>query len=218
MKFSKQSLEEQAVEYLREKIISGDYGVGEKLVESTLSKDLELSRTTIRMALNTLANEGLVIQKPYAGWRVVSFTEDDLWEIYHLRVALESQAAEMLAERITDEKGAKLKALFEQYVALCQSDTVDLDEVCQFDLQLHQLIVELSGSQRLARMYNSVLNQLMMFIRMTHLDFDAKESANSHTQLVAAICEGKSALAGKLAKENITTFTELGKNLKQNRK
>lgn len=218
MKFSKQSLEEQAVEYLREKIISGVYGVGEKLVESTLSKDLELSRTTIRMALNTLANEGLVIQKPYAGWRVVSFSEDDLWEIYHLRVAFESQAAEMLAERITDEKREKLKAFFEQYVALCESDNVCLNDICQFDLKLHQLIVVLSGSQRLARMYNSVLNQLLMFIHMTHFDFDAKESANSHTSLVEAICKGQPALAGKLAKENITTFTELGKKLKESRK
>ncbi|MDE1464959.1 GntR family transcriptional regulator [Spartinivicinus poritis] len=216
MMFSKQSLEEQAVEYLREKILSGAYPTGEKLVESNLAKDLDLSRTTIRMALNTLANEGLVIQKPYAGWRVVSFTEHDLWEIYHLRVALESKAAEMLAEQITEEKSSELKSFFEKYTHLCKTQPDNLEEICRYDLKLHQLIVSLSGSQRLARMYSSVLNQLLIFIKMTHLDFDAQESANTHIKLIKAICEGNSQLAGKLAKENVTTFTELGKKLQQN--
>ncbi len=57
MKIVKQSLEEQAAGYLRELILSGKYGMGEKLVESSLAKDLELSRSTVRMALNTLAHE-----------------------------------------------------------------------------------------------------------------------------------------------------------------
>ncbi|WP_222937567.1 GntR family transcriptional regulator [Spartinivicinus ruber] len=205
--FSKQSLEEQAVEYLREKILAGTYPTGEKLVESSLAKDLGLSRTTIRMALNTLSNEGLVIQKPYAGWRIVSFTDDDLWEIYHLRVALESQAAEMLAERITEEKRNQLQDFFEKYTQLCKTQPDNLEEICMHDLNLHQLIVALCDSQRLARMYSSILNQLLMFIRVTHLDFDAKESANTHIKLIKAICEGNSKLAGKLAKENITVFT-----------
>ena len=60
MKFNKQSLEEQVTDYLRDKIILGDIAQGEKIVESSLAKDLELSRSTIRMALNSLAHEGLI--------------------------------------------------------------------------------------------------------------------------------------------------------------
>lgn len=104
MKISKQSLEEQAADFLRQQILAGHYVSGDKLTESTLAKDLELSRTTVRMALNTLASEGLVSQKPYAGWSVTTLTDHDIWEIYHLRVALESQAAQMAAETITPEK------------------------------------------------------------------------------------------------------------------
>ncbi|WP_211829705.1 GntR family transcriptional regulator [Kistimonas asteriae] len=85
MKISKQSLEEQAANYLREQILAGDYRSGDKLVESSLAKTLDLSRTTVRMALNTLASEGLISQKPYAGWQVITMDDNDLWEIYHLR-------------------------------------------------------------------------------------------------------------------------------------
>jgi len=39
--------------------VNGEMEQGEKIVESTLAKDLELSRSTVRMALNTLSHEGL---------------------------------------------------------------------------------------------------------------------------------------------------------------
>ena len=124
MKISKQSLEEQAANYLRKQILDGIYKSGDKLVESGLAKSLELSRTTVRMALNTLANEGLVYQKPYAGWQVITMNDDDLWELYHLRVALESQSAEMAAERINDEKRACLWEYTNEFMALCERDDV----------------------------------------------------------------------------------------------
>ncbi len=214
MKISKQSLEEQAANYLREQILAGVYTSGDKLVESSLAKTLELSRTTVRMALNTLASEGLISQKPYAGWQVITMDEDDLWEIYHLRVALEGQAAEMAAEKIDDEKRSRLIHFFNGYVELCQRDDVDINEVSHRDLELHKLIVDLSESRRLARMYNTVANQLMIYMHMTHYDYSIKDSAISHQPLVKAICDGNGELAGQLARENISTFTELGHKLK----
>lgn len=64
MTISKESLESQATRYLRERILDGTLALGEKLVESALSKQLDLSRSTVRMALNSLVHEGLVVQKP----------------------------------------------------------------------------------------------------------------------------------------------------------
>ncbi len=87
-KFNKSSLEEQAAGYLRDLILTGSYKMGEKIVESTLAKELELSRSTTRMALNTLSHEGLVVQIPYVGWQVIEIDEHDIWEIYHLRLPL----------------------------------------------------------------------------------------------------------------------------------
>ena len=198
---------------MREKILAGEYVSGEKLVESSLARNLELSRTTVRMALNTLANEGLIHQRPYAGWEVMTMN-DDLWEIYHLRVALEGQAASMAAERIDDEKRAKLKTLADKFCAICQQQGVTLTEVVQCDMELHRLIVELTGSKRLARFYNTVSNQLMIHMHYTHYDFDIKESGHSHVPLIEAICVGDSRKAEELAKGNIGTFTEVCSKLK----
>lgn len=215
MKISKQSLEEQAANYLREKILSGDFRSGDKLVESTLAKSLELSRTTVRMALNTLASEGLISQKPYVGWQVITMDDNDLWEIYHLRIALESQAAKMAAERITPQKCDRLYAFFNRYLAFCEQDNVDITRISRQDLDLHRLIVDLSGSQRLAKMYNMVANQMIIYMHMTHYDYCIRDSARSHQTLVEAIVQGDIEKAGVLARENISTFTELGEKLKR---
>ncbi|KZK75558.1 Pyruvate dehydrogenase complex repressor [Pseudovibrio sp. W64] len=214
MKISKQSLEEQAADFLRQQILAGHYVSGDKLTESTLAKGLELSRTTVRMALNTLSSEGLVSQKPYAGWSVTTLTDHDIWEIYHLRVALESQAAQMAAETITPEKAVRLRKELEVFKEICQQDGVSLTEVTFYDFELHKLIIELSESARLAHMYKSVINQLSIYIRITHFDFDIEDSANTHVGLVEAICSGEAEKARKLAIENISTFTEMGHKLK----
>lgn len=214
MKFSKQSLEEQATDFLRQQILSGHYVSGDKLTESTLAKDLDLSRTTVRMALNTLASEGLVSQKPYAGWSVTTLTDHDIWEIYHLRVALESQAAQMAAETITKEKADRLRKELNVFQEVCKQEGVSITEVTFYDFELHKLIIELSESQRLARMYKSVINLLSIYIRITHFDFDIEDSANTHVGLVEAICAGKPETARQLAIDNISTFTEMGSKLK----
>ncbi len=214
MKINKQSLEEQAADFLRQQILAGKFVSGDKLTESTLAKDLDLSRTTIRMALNTLSSEGLVHQKPYAGWSVTTLSEHDIWEIYHLRVALESQGAMMAAETITPEKEARLRKELEIFQEICKQENVSLTEVTFYDFELHKLIIELSESERLGKIYKSVINQLAIYIRITHFDFDLEDSANTHLGLVNAICAGEPEKARKLAIENISTFTEMGHKLK----
>ena len=148
MKIIKQSLEELAATYLRTQILDGKFEMGTKLVESTLAKDLELSRSTIRMALNTLAHEGLVVQKPYVGWQVIDLTEDDLLELYDLRVALETRAAWLAAERINEEGQLRLRELMNHYLEVGRSAGVTGYEISKIDLALHTLIIELSDNQR----------------------------------------------------------------------
>jgi Transcriptional regulators len=79
---TKRSLEAQATDLVRRRIVSGDLGLGERLVETALAERYGLSRGTIRAALRRLVDEGLVRQVPYAGYRVVDFSDHDLWELY----------------------------------------------------------------------------------------------------------------------------------------
>ncbi|BDR35799.1 GntR family transcriptional regulator [Photobacterium damselae] len=212
MKINKQSLEEQATEFIRNMIVSGQLAMGEKIVESTLSKDLELSRSTVRMALNSLSHEGLVVQKPYVGWHVFTLSQDDLWELYNLRVAIESQAAVMAAERATEEDKQELSRIYQEFCQFCLNDSLDIIEVCEKDFELHRKVVEISKSNKFIKIYEQISNQLKSYIKLTHHDYDLSQSGISHNGIVDAIIAGDANRAWLESKENITTFTDLNRN------
>ncbi|WIH25080.1 GntR family transcriptional regulator [Photobacterium damselae] len=212
MKINKQSLEEQATEFIRNMIVSGQLAMGEKIVESTLSKDLELSRSTVRMALNSLSHEGLVVQKPYVGWHVFTLSQDDLWELYNLRVAIESQAAVMAAERATEEDKQELSRIYQEFCQFCLNDSLDIIEVCEKDFELHRKVVEISKSNKFIKIYEQISNQLKSYIKLTHHDYDLSQSGISHNGIVEAIIAGDANRAWLESKENITTFTDLNRN------
>ncbi|WMC11002.1 GntR family transcriptional regulator [Oceanimonas pelagia] len=213
-KIIKSSLEEQAADYLRELILSGHYQMGQKLVESALARELELSRSTIRMALNTLAHEGIVVQTPYVGWQVIDLNEHDLWEIFHLRVALEPRSAWLAAERLSDEGRRRLQEMMALFLEKAATPGVDSQELSRMELQLHSLIVELSENQRLYSIYQNVANQMLIYFNIDLVTYEPEEIAGSHQPLVDAICAGDAELAARLAEENITTFSEIGEKFK----
>jgi GntR family transcriptional regulator of vanillate catabolism len=87
------------VDRLREMIMSGEIGSGERLLEVTLSENLNVSRTPIREALIVLAEDGLVEYRPNRGYAVREFTLSYIMDAYVIREALEAVACRLAAER-----------------------------------------------------------------------------------------------------------------------
>lgn len=202
---NKVSLEDQAVDILREQILEGAIQPGERLVESRLAKDYDLSRGTVRIALQRLGNEGLIEQRPYVGWKVIELTDQDIWELYTLRVALESMASKLAAQRITPAGQRRLLSAYETLEELCRKGTIE--RITQADLGLHLAIVDLSGHTRLKKQYDLIKNQFLLYIKSCNLDIRVGTIAESHKDLVEAICAGD---AERAELEAIKNITELG--------
>src|SRR5687768_15923867 len=92
------SLGERVYELLREHLRSGGVRWGESLREATLAARLGVSRTPVREALARLASEGLV-EAHGRSFTVPALTEDDLQDIYELRLLLETEALRQAASR-----------------------------------------------------------------------------------------------------------------------
>ncbi|MDF2152296.1 GntR family transcriptional regulator [Vibrio sp. CAU 1672] len=214
VKFNKSSLEDQAVSYLRDLILNGNYKMGERMVESALAKELELSRSTIRMALNTLSHEGLVVQKPYAGWQVIEINEQDLWEIYHLRVAIESRSAWLAAIKADDENKQQLKELMSDFEHAAQTADVTTQTMSKYELELHSLIVSMSHNSRFVNIYRHVANQMLLFFNIDLASHDPESIVEAHRPLVEAICNNDPQAAAFHAEEHISTFKEVGEKFR----
>ena len=85
---------------LRELVLDGAFAPGERVPEIELSERLGVSRTPLRLALSTLAHEGLLEPLPGGGFVVRSFTSADVSDAIELRGVLEGTAARLAAERL----------------------------------------------------------------------------------------------------------------------
>jgi DNA-binding GntR family transcriptional regulator len=85
------SIEEVVTTALRDAIMSGERGPGERLRQEELADRLRVSRIPLRDALRRLETEGLVHIGPRRGAEVSSLDRAGVLEIYEIRSALEPE-------------------------------------------------------------------------------------------------------------------------------
>src|SRR3981189_489187 len=101
------------MDQIREAILGGSIGAGERLNEVRLSKTLAVSRTPVRAALQALAGEGLLDYAPNRGFTVREFPLDAIVDAHEIRASPEGVAARFAAERAPspDEKATIERSL-----------------------------------------------------------------------------------------------------------
>jgi GntR family transcriptional regulator of vanillate catabolism len=114
---------------VRELVLEGELGPGERVPEVALAERLGVSRTPLRLALATLAHEGLLEPLDGGGFAVRSFTRADIADAIELRGVMEGTAARFAAERLQSVE--ELEHLIEV--------TAQLDEVVR-DLTSESLV------------------------------------------------------------------------------
>ncbi len=160
---------EEAYSAIRRRILDNVYPPGHQALEGDLADELAISRTPVREALIRLANEGLVEVIPRHGMRVLPVSPTDMREIYVVLTALESAAAELLAQRRPNE--AELQPLLEATRDMTRALAADdLDAWATADERFHQGLVELAGNRTLidavARLGDRVHRARMFSLRL----------------------------------------------------
>ena len=158
---------EHAVEQIRELILQGAFGPGEKLpTELELSKQLNIGRSSIREALRVLEAEGLIKVRRGAGayvapeggqmrarievarWLVER--EETLGQLLQVRESIEGLTAALAASRASTLALVELKEIVERQSAIAEESAVHreehVDEMANLDARFHMTISALSGN------------------------------------------------------------------------
>jgi GntR family transcriptional regulator, vanillate catabolism transcriptional regulator len=150
---------------LREMLLRGDFQPGERLSELPLVARLGVSRTPIRLALDRLANEGLLEIWPTGGFVVRAFTLTDVYDAIEMRGVLEGAAARLAAERLQDrDELTALRALqkeLETVMPHAPTPTPTIDSFARYlDLNesFHSALIDLAKSPMLRRTLDRVLS------------------------------------------------------------
>ncbi len=158
-----ETLSHRTTDVLRERILAGEFAMGERLVEASIARQLSISRGPVREALRQLRAEGLVREEPRRGAFVADLTIDDIQEIYDLRAAIEARAARGI---ITNRNAAALGELRGILGRLRQAtDDDDREMFAQLDLSFHERLCLLSGNRRLHRVFVSYATVLGVLLR-----------------------------------------------------
>lgn len=202
VQIDKKSLDMRAADWIRNAILSGGFPLGQKLTEIALAEQIGLSRSTVRTAMQRLAGEGYLIQLPYTGWQVMSFSPDDAWELHTLRTSLEGMAARLAAERIDDDGHQALASAMERLRNAVAGP--DPREIAEADLNVHKTIVALAKHRRLAALYTLVSGPTLLYILSTNRMTERPEGIlPEHEALAAAILAGDADRAEQLAKDHV---------------
>jgi DNA-binding GntR family transcriptional regulator len=190
---------DKAYELLKQRLIGGSYAPGAQLKEEHLARELDISRTPVRVALKRLVQDGLAAAEAGRGVRVAEWTDFDIQETYHLRSLLEGHAAELAAQRGGPALARQLDALNDRMEAAIAKDGPAMAGRMQdVNGEFHRAILEASGSPRL-RMLLAGLIDMPVVVRSFFISTpeDMAQSLQHHRDLAAAV----EARNGELARQ-----------------
>lgn len=177
------SLTDEIADIVRDRILKGEYEIGEKIKENQIATELRVSRTPIREAFKQLENEGLIDYVPNRGCFAKGFTKQDVDDIYAVRAALERLAVERAVERITPEE---LTALEEEWELMeFYAKKKDSQKVLELNSSFHNIIYASTRSRFLAQVLRSY---------KTYIDKTRKSVFYDDTYLEAILVEHRGIL------------------------
>ena len=201
------SLREQVYQALRQIILAGDIASGERIVETKLAKQLNVSRTPIREAIGQLQREKLIVSNPNGGFRVATMSIKDAIQLYDCRIALEQVSVKGACELVNSPNLEQL----EQYVVsaekLAESNTGKANsfELLELDYQFHHLIAEISDNQWLLALLEQVFDKMALLrVQTTQHNPQVLEIRSEHRQIFEAIANRNADLAKKSIEQHLT--------------
>jgi DNA-binding GntR family transcriptional regulator len=179
---------DKAYRAVRDGIMRGLYPPGAHITAQDLAAASGLSRTPVREAMRRLHAEGLIQIIPNRGAFVARWTEDEIEQIYGLRVLLEGFAAELAAKRATEAQVASLRALAEEMQSLVQGGAQSIEAIAKVNDGFHKAVLSACGNPRLGDLLRALVEvPLVISTFQRYEPEELRRSVTQHLELVDAI-------------------------------
>ncbi len=196
------SMGDVAYDYLKQAIISGDLPPGQRLIESQLSAQMKVSRVPVREAVKKLEQEGLVEKTGGRGFAVKGHSKEEIEETLGIRALLESYAAYLATEHLTDGILKKLENSIKAYRTSFEKG--DTEKLMQLNTQFHEIIYKAAGSMKLYSLINSFRDEIHRYRRpLLTSHHHAQVSLKDHEEMVKAMREKDKKKVEDLVKKHI---------------
>lgn len=166
-------MDDQVYRVLRHEIIHGTLAPGSVLKLRQLADRFEVSTTPVREALERLKSDGLCVQVPHRGTRVVALSFAEFEDIYTVRIALEGQAVRLGLMRLDDEGVAQVRENWRAALALCEGGQVPaLDDYLPLMNEIHMPCINALDLPRLRTLILDYRRYAERYVRAALTDLE----------------------------------------------
>lgn len=195
--YSKVNLSELVVSHIKNKILAGDLKSGDRLVETDISEELQISRAPIREAIRELNIQGILSFSPRKGSQVLDLSYEDIVELFSIRIPLEKQVYEIIFENrlFSEEDLEYLDHLNHEMLVMDSTITDPREKVFMLsskDLEFHRYFWTKSKSMRRATILEGMFFQLLIAMNQDISTLGStEEKFREHQQIITAFRSGK---------------------------
>lgn len=212
---------EIALEGIKQLIVNHVYKPGDRIMETSLTERLKLSRTPIRDALSRLVSTGFIEKtKGQRGYQIPSLTPQDMKLVFETRSVLEGNAARMAAKNHSQKDVKELEDVNEKEInAFFENEK---EKYANFNQAFHFKIAFLSRNPYIYRFIEQLFwrSSLYIFFFAEFYAFDntlskcrlehQRLSHQEHKNIIAAIERNDDEMAETIMREHIiTTYKHL---------
>lgn len=200
---AKGTLRKKIRTYIQQQIASGRFQAGDRIVETQLARELNVSQAPVREAILELAAMGLLEERPYSGSFVRKLTAEDVEDIYNTRAFIDEYAARLAARNITEEQLAEMEALLHRMDA-----AADYQMLAEMDMEFHAMVVDAAGSPSLKRTWENLRLVEWTELSAAVTQNTLEELAKQHWQLFRLLEKHADHAAGAYMFIHIKNFGE----------
>jgi DNA-binding GntR family transcriptional regulator len=182
---SRMVLSDQVKDRLLQAILDGRYPPGARIVETHVARELGTSQAPVREALRDLEALGLVETAAFRGARVRHPSAEELLEAFVVRAQLESLAARLAVERMTDRNVDQLAGYLGEMRRAARAGDAHAEAVA--DALFHGRIVEISGNTTLKRVWQRLEPFSRTYITLVAPGADRHRIADLHQPILDAL-------------------------------
>jgi len=198
----KSNLVSEVYNALMEAIISGQLKPGQKVVETVIAREMNISRAPVREAARLLERKGLLTSEQNVGFFVKTFDEKEIDDIYELRLILQVAATKITTEKITDEQISSLKRILKEMEFEIESGDIKtfVSKITEFQLK----ICSYSDNARLTNLFKEITDEIQLIMNWVGIVYtDPTNVLDRFTSVMTAIEERNSAWAASTIEGHI---------------
>jgi DNA-binding GntR family transcriptional regulator len=181
----RQTTAEQVAVELRSRIIAGEIGEGDQLLQEQLASELGVSRIPLREAMRQLEAEGLITLTSHRGGVVSVLSMDQIRELFEIRACLETWLLTVAIPMMNESDFEALDAIIDEM------RPGEIAHWGELNWRFHQALYARAGRDQTLQLLRRIHHNLDRYLRVQISATSGWQKANVEHRGIVEFCRSK---------------------------